>query len=233
MPDSLGDRMKGYENAYRTYLPKRLPLIIRVDGKAFHSFTRKMNKPWDEKLETCMEAGALYLCDKIQDAQLAYIQSDEISILVHNYKRLNAEAWFDNNLQKLTSISASLVTAAFNKKSAEIGLSSGIALFDSRVWILPEAEVCNYFIWRQQDSTRNSLSMLAQSLYSHKELQGRKSLELQEMCFQKGINWNDMSTSHKRGRCAVRKEGKWVIDNEIPIFTQDRNYIDQHLITLE
>jgi tRNA(His) guanylyltransferase len=232
MTDLLGDRMKGYENSYRTYLPKRLPLIIRIDGKAFHTYTRGMQKPWDSDLEICMSVTAKELCDSIQGAQLAYVQSDEISILVHNYKRLNSEAWFDNNLQKITSVSASIATAIFNLSATTLELSSNLALFDSRAWILPEAEVCNYFIWRQQDATRNSVSMLAQSLYSHNELQNKNSSQLQEMCFQKGTNWDSIATKNKRGFCVVRKNG-WQADYEIPIFTQDRQYIEKHLETLE
>lgn len=232
MSDSLGDRMKGYENAYRLYLPKRLPVIIRIDGKAFHTYTKGMQKPWDSGLEICMRVTAKELCDSIQGAQLAYVQSDEISILIHNYKKLNSEAWFDNNLQKLTSVSASIATAIFNLSATSLGLSPNLALFDSRAWVLPEAEVCNYFIWRQQDASRNSVSMLAQSLYSHKELQNKNSPQLQEMCFQAGHNWDSLPTHHKRGFCVIRKEG-WVVDDEIPIFTQDRSYVEKHLATEE
>lgn len=235
MTKSLGDRMKGYENAYRHYLPMRMPVMLRIDGKAFHTYTKGLERPWDYELEECMNKTAQALCENIQGAQLAYIQSDEISILLHNYKKLTSEAWFDNNLQKMVSVSASIATATFNQAASCLLPSKGLAMFDSRVWVLPEVEVCNYMIWRQQDATRNSVSMLAQSLYSHKELQNKKFNELQEMCFQKGHNWNDVPTDRKRGRCVVRCqiEDNWYIDKEIPIFSQEREYIERHLETEE
>lgn len=233
MTKSLGDRMKSYENAYRHYLPMRMPVVLRIDGKAFHTYTKGCDRPWDKNLEACMNQAAMSLCENIQGAQLAYIQSDEISVLVHNYKRLSSEAWFDNNLQKMGSVSASIATAAFNSLAAAMFEHKSPALFDSRAWILPEAEVCNYFLWRQQDATRNSVSMLAQSLYSHKELQNKKFNELQEMCFQKGHNWNDVPTDRKRGRCVVRNEETWELDTEIPVFSQERDYIERHLVTEE
>jgi tRNA(His) 5'-end guanylyltransferase len=230
MKDSLGDRMKGYENAYRVYLPKRMPVLVRIDGKAFHTYTKGLNRPWDLSLEACMDKAAIALCEGIQGSQIAYVQSDEISILIHNYKTIVSEAWFDNNLQKIVSVSSSIATRFFNKR-ADNYYSDKDALFDSRVWVLPESEVCNYFIWRQQDATRNSISMFAQSLFSHKQLQNKKMADMQDMCYEIGHNWHDLPTRLKRGRCVVRKEGAWVVDRDIPIFTQDRKYIEGLLVT--
>jgi tRNA(His) 5'-end guanylyltransferase len=265
--DSLGDRMKGYENAYRLYLPRRMPVIIRVDGRAFHTFTRGFQRPFDEVLMSAMQLTAKKLCEEVSGCKLAYVQSDEISLLVTNDDTLETQPWFDNNLQKLTSISASIATLAFNHhfKNAKRNFDDtnmigecysenqemnekidfadslswtyfkafDLATFDARAFILPPEEVCNYFIWRQQDAVRNSIQMVAQSLYSHNELQGKNSSDLQELIHAKGVNWNDYPVPCKRGACIAKKEEtdgvvrhKWVIDDNIPTFTKNREYIE-------
>lgn len=220
---SLGDRMKVYEKAGRTMLPRRMPVILRIDGKAFHSFAAHFVKPFDEGLIRAMDEAAIELCQEIQGAQFAFVQSDEISILVHNYKRLNTEAWFDNQTQKMASVAAAIAAASVSLRYERR------AHFDARAFVLPEAEVCNYFIWRQQDWTRNSIQMCARSLYSHKQCDGKVQSEMQEMCFQAGLNWNDLPVRLRRGRCIVRAERGWHVDNEPPIFTQDREYVERHL----
>lgn len=228
--DNLGDRMKGYEHASRITLPRRMPVIIRVDGKAFHMLTRICRKPFDARLMAAMDAVAIGLCQEVQGAQVAYVQSDEVSVLVHNYKRLNTDAWFDNGLQKMVSVAASIASTQFNRTFDHM---AG-AHFDARAFVLPEAEVCNYFVWRQQDASRNSIQMLARSLYSHRECENKNTSDLQEMCFRRGANWNDLPTSQRRGRCATPVffdgvRSGWCVDSEIPIFTQDRAYIEHHL----
>jgi len=227
--DSLGDRMKEfYENRTRNFLPRRTYTIIRVDGKAFHSYTRGLIRPFDEKLVNDMDETACYMCKNIQGAKFAFVQSDEISILLTDFEGLTTDAWFDGNIQKMVSISASLATAKFNELRP-----NKIALFDSRVFTIPsDIEVENYFIWRQQDTTRNSISSVAQSMFSHRELENKNTDQMQEMCFQKGVNWNDFSAKLKRGRLIVKqdyeKEGatrsKWV-SVEPPIFTQEREML--------
>ena len=227
--DSLGDRMKEfYENRTRNFLPRRTYTIIRVDGKAFHSYTRGLVRPFDEKLVNDMDETACYMCKNIQGAKFAFVQSDEISILLTDFEGLTTDAWFDGNIQKMASISASLATAKFNELRP-----NKIALFDSRVFTIPsDIEVENYFIWRQQDTTRNSISSVAQSMFSHRELENKNTDQMQEMCFQKGVNWNDFSAKLKRGRLIVKqnyeKDGatrsKWV-SVEPPIFTQEREML--------
>lgn len=227
--DSLGDRMKEfYEKRTRNFLPRRTYTIIRVDGKAFHSYTRGLIRPFDEKLVNDMDETACYMCKNIQGAKFAFVQSDEISILLTDFDGLTTDAWFDGNIQKMASISASLATAKFNELRP-----NKIALFDSRVFTIPsDIEVENYFIWRQQDTTRNSISSVAQSMFSHRELENKNTNQMQEMCFQKGVNWNDFSAKLKRGRLILKqdyeKEGttrsKWV-SVEPPIFTQEREML--------
>lgn len=242
---SLGDRMKGYEQIPRTFLMRRNPVIIRLDGKAFHTFTRGMMKPFDEVLQKTMQDTMKYLCENIQNCKLGYTQSDEITLLLIDYEQLETDAWFGNNIQKMTSVSASMATLAFNKffrlhveniwveeqNSAYVNMlmfKRDMALFDSRVFSIPKEEVCNCFLWRQQDATRNSIQSVGQANFSHKELHKKSVKMIQEMLFtEKDINWNDYPTTNKRGSCCVRVDGQWVIDNEIPIFSQDRNYVEK------
>jgi tRNA(His) 5'-end guanylyltransferase len=229
MNDSLGDRMKAYESASSNTLPSRIPLIMRLDGRAFHTYTRKMEKPFDLTFIKRMQETALYLCDEIDGAQIAYIQSDEISIFIHNYKKITTNPWFSNRAQKMVSISAAMASVMFSHLDEKAGNEFTGQVFDARVFIVPENDVANYFLWRQKDATKNSIQMLARSLYSNKELYKKNTTDLQEMCFQKGHNWNDLATTLKRGSCII-KNSEWVIDNDIPIFSADRKYIEKHLI---
>ena len=256
---TIGDRMKNnYENITRYYLTRRMPVIIRVDGRSFHTFTKGFKKPFDDILVNTMQDTMKYLCENIQGCVLGYTQSDEISLVLTDYAELTTDAWFGNNLQKMCSVSASMATMAFNKffydnmpadkensgtyyKALEKG-----AMFDSRVFTIPKEEVCNYLIWRQQDATRNSIQSVGQANFSQKELNGKSCNDIQDMLIlQKCINWNDYSTTLKRGSCCIKIDdgitkydevgnicdyipsSKWVIDNEIPIFTQDRNYVEK------
>lgn len=235
--DDLGTRMKGYESVTKTNLIRRTPTIIRLDGKAFHTWTKDLNRPFDDDLHHIMNDTAKFLIGNIQNAVLAYTQSDEISILLNDWKRLTTEQWFNANVQKIVSVSSSLATAKFNSKVSSKGdmlkpwaiprfKKKPLAFFDSRVFNIPVEEVVNYFIWRQQDATRNSIQMLAQSQFSHKHLQGKNTSQLQDMLMlEKGINWNDIDVWKKRGSCVKNGE----IDNDIPIFTKDRDYISELL----
>ncbi|KYC77067.1 hypothetical protein B4092_4804 [Bacillus licheniformis] len=236
--DKFGDRMKGYENTYRMKLPKRMPIIIRIDGKSFHTYTRGLEKPFDRYLTYAMWETCKYLAQNIMGCKLAYTQSDEISLLLTNYDKLTTESWFDNNLQKIVSVSASLATAKFNEIMREEYPEKQFALFDARAWVLPKDEVCNYFLWRQQDATKNSISMVAQANFPHNQLQGLNGDQMQDKLFlEKGINWNDIPTWQKRGACIKKiyfeKNGAirnvWDVDLETPIFSQDREYVEQYV----
>lgn len=219
----IDDRMKTYENVYRPQIMPRMPVIIRVDGKAFHTLTRGCDKPFDLPLMDAMNKTAECLVNQIQNARLAYVQSDEISILLVDYNKYESQQWFGGNINKMVSISAAIATLNFSKFFGKD------AYFDSRCFVLPEREVCNYFIWRQEDATRNSISMAAQSMYSPKQLHGVNTNQMQELIFQKGVNWNHYPTRCRRG--AIATEGG--MDLEIPLFTQDRNYIEKHLTVEE
>lgn len=208
-------------------LPRRTYTIIRIDGKAFHAYTKGMLKPYDVSLMDAMDYTAEKLCEHIQGAVFAYTQSDEISVLLCDFNRITTDAWFDGNVQKMASVSASMASAFFNDAIKSIAL----AFFDSRVFTIPDpTEVENYFIWRQQDCIRNSISMTAQSLYSQKELKGKSTTEMDDMAFQKGVIWNDMPDGFKRGRmvtkeCFETNEGtrsKWKANDAFEI-TKERN----------
>ncbi|WPS85326.1 tRNA(His) guanylyltransferase Thg1 family protein (plasmid) [Brevibacillus halotolerans] len=234
--DNFGSRMKRYEAASRHYLPTRLPVIIRIDGSHFHSYTKGMDKPFDEDLVQAFWETCKYLASNIMGCKVVYHQSDEISLLLTNNDKLTSQAWFENNLQKIVSVSASLATAKFN----EIMLSKTgkLATFDSRAWVLPPDEVVNYFLWRQNDATKNSISMVAQANFSHKELQGLNSKQLQDkLMLEKGISWNDLPVWKKRGMCITKQKyykgealrNKWDVDHETPIFSRDREYLEQYV----
>ncbi len=227
--DQIGDRFKEYENAYRTYLSRRIPIIIRLDGKAFHTFTKKYKKPWDEKIRDAFIFAGERLLKEIQGSKLIYCQSDEMSILLTNNDEITTEAWFGNNLQKMVSVSTSMLTAYFNDYIKD---ESRLALFDARVFILPYYEVENYFIWRQLDCIRNSKMSLAQSYFSHKELQGITANQAkQKLLEEKDVLWENCEKWQKDGWCLYRNAEMQniVIDKEISLFSDNRNYIRQHL----
>lgn len=267
--DSLGDRMKEfYENRSKLYLPRRVPVIIRLDGKAFHSFTKGFKRPYDEVFHKAMNRTLQYLCENIQGCKLGYTQSDEITLLLTDYDTITTDAWFGYGMQKVCSVAASMATLKFNQafRTAVNEETSGKevdeyavtlfkardkgAMFDARCFSIPKEEVTNCFLWRQQDATRNAIQMLGQCNFSHKELQGKSCNEIQDMLMtQKGINFNDMPVEFKRGVCCYKTtreatcinkktqeevpciRSEWVLDKEIPIFTQDRTYIDKFVFT--
>ena len=279
--DDLGNRMKTfYEQIPKTKLMRRTPVIIRIDGKAFHTFTRGFKRPFDEILIKTMQETTKYLCENIQGCVLGYTQSDEITLVLVDYQRFESCAWFDYEIQKICSISASMATMAFNKffaknvKAYEFSdetwseelktfdtsranvykkaLEKG-AMFDARVFNIPKEEVTNCVYWRQLDASRNSIQMVGQANFSHKELHCKTCNNIQDMLMlQKNINWNDFPTHQKRGTCVIKSDetetitednigtdgsvigtvktvrSKWIIDKEIPIFKgEGREYIDR------
>jgi len=224
MQDNLGDRMKGqYEDRTRFLLPRRTYTIIRLDGKAFHTYARGLQKPFDKALFEDIDSAIIAMLPELQGAVFAYTQSDEISVLLTDFADPSTCAWFDGNLQKMCSVAASIMTAEFNRLRIKRKLTScgcsltdditqievPMAYFDARVFTIPDRiEVMNYFIWRNQDCSRNSVSMVAQSLFSHKELQGKSTSDMHEMMHQqKNVNWaTDYSDREKNGGLIVKDE---------------------------
>ena len=265
----LAKRMKGYEERNRYYLQRRMPVILRLDMRAGHSFTKGFERPFDEVFIKSMQETAKYLCENIQNCKLSYQQSDEITLLLVDYDKLNTDCFFDYRVDKLCSIAASMATMAFNKffekyvdeyrfskwdgvSKYEDGTWGYIqtllnavdkgAMFDARCFNIPKEEVTNLVYWRQLDASRNSIQMVGQDCFSHKELQNKSCNDIQDMLMtQKGINWNDLPTYQKRGSCCIYvdiqnpksiskgdKTKGWIIDTDIPNFKgEDREYIDR------
>lgn len=219
--DDLGHRMKYYEARTKTHLQRHTYTLLRLDGKAFHTFTKGFERPYDTTLMGWMDAAARALCEQIEGARFAYVQSDEIQVLMTDFGRVDTNMWFDGEVQKIVSVSAAIATASFNSAASRwaqsvletphvaseartkaLTLLKNPALFDSRVWqVSRRIEAYNAFVWRQQDATKNAISMTAQAYIPHKELQGKNGNQMQEMLFQqKGINFNDLPAGFKRGR---------------------------------
>lgn len=235
-------------------------MVLRLDGCHFHSFTRGFKKPFDPVMMKTMQMTMKYLCESIQGCVFGYTQSDEITLVLVDYKKLNSSAWFDNEVQKMCSVAASMCTMVFNRYFAyNVNEDGGVviednvwnaymnairtgAYFDCRAFNVPKEDVANNILWRQNDATRNSIEALAQANFSHKSLQGLNCNQLQDKLFlEKGINWNDLDVTKKRGCACFRVESldkdektgtmigrsKWIIDEEMPILTQDRDYVER------
>jgi len=276
--DTIGARMKDfYESRSSVFLPRRTYTIIRIDGKAFHTYTRGLKRPFDEGFIKDMDITAKDLCKEVQGVVMGYVQSDEISLVLSDFAKFATSAWFDGNVQKMCSVSASIATASFNRARVSRALklmqnnallnsfnpySMKWATFDSRAFVIPsKEEVINYLVWRQNDATRNSISSVAQSMFSSKELHGKCQKTMQEMIFQKsGQNWNDFPAGQKRGRAVVKRtaenfdyntscaqldgaeiessiqekeyKGGWAIENP-PIFSKEKSYLGDLFNNLE
>jgi tRNA(His) guanylyltransferase len=232
MHDNLGDRMKRqYEDRTRVMLPRRTYTVIRCDGKAFHTFTRRCEKPHDYRLSNAMDAAALALCAEAQGACFAYVQSDEISVVLQDFATIKTDAWFDGNLQKIVSVAASVVTAEFNDEYWPSGPDRGaMAHFDARVFTIPDpVEVENYFIWRMNDAARNSLSSLCQAHFSPRELHGKGQTEMHDLLHGIGLNWNDCPADVKRGRGIVYEDQGWRVDRDLPMWTKERDWLTRRI----
>jgi tRNA(His) 5'-end guanylyltransferase len=234
-----------YESVPKTQLMKRTPVIIRLDGKAFHTFTRGLNKPFDKIMVNTMIDTTYELCKNIQGCVFGYTQSDEITLVLVDYKKLTSSAWFDYEVQKMCSIAASMATMAFNKAFAYnlfivAGLDNDLlevyrkavekgAMFDARCFNVPKEEVTNFVYWRQLDATRNSIQMAGQAKFSQKQLQGKSCNTIQDMLFtEKGINWNNYPTYMKRGSACINTNNGWLIDKDMPILKDaGRDYVDK------
>ena len=228
--DALGDRMKGYENVTRGFLMKKTPVIMRIDGRHFHTVTRMMNRPYDHNFHKAMVDTCVDLFVDVQGSKFIYSQSDEISILMTDWDKLTSEQWFGGNIQKIVSIGAAVASASFMK-------ATGIYVnFDARVFNLPREEVVNYFIWRQKDAMRNSVSTYAQHLLGHHRCQNKSSIQLRNEMQWEGLIWDQQPSWTRQGFAIYNKPGMYdpsqsytAIDKELPIFTQDRQFIERYL----
>lgn len=271
--DAFGDRMKAYEGVTDNCLVKRMPVIIRLDGCSFHTFTRGFDKPFDIVMLKSMQETVQALCKSIQGCVFGYTQSDEITLILCDYQTLTTSCWFEYRIEKVCSVAASIATLNFNRafynnannwikeqleyieKNKEKVSKEEIdkieklisvynraidkcAVFDARCFNVPKEDVCNNVLWRQKDAEKNSVLSLAQSMYSQSEMKGISTKALQDKMFtEKGVNWNDLPIYLKRGSACIKtvnEKGRsvWVIDKNMPILSQDREYVE-NLITFE
>lgn len=252
--DELGKRMKKYEAVPQISLMRRTPVAIRIDGKAFHTFTRKLNKPWDDIFQGAMQDTMKYLCKNIQGCVFGYQQSDEITLILTDYETLTTDAWFGYEVQKLCSISASMATMKFNQafkhrvniwfdnyfeawhtspeedRYAEVLNDCELvgAMFDARCFNIPKEEVVNLVYWRQVDAVRNSIQSMAQANFSHKQLDRKNTKQLREMLAEIGKPWEEVPLYQQRGVACVKNDDGWYIDESMPILKGDgRDYLER------
>lgn len=239
---TLEERMKRYEEAYSSKLTIRTPIIIRVDGWHFKSFTKGFEKPFDKTFRQCMYNTMLSLCTEIPDVVFAYTQSDEISLLILNYQSFEHEPWFDNRFNKLISLSSALATREFNHYLS-LGTSLiekekvGHAAFDARVFTIPEDDIVNYFYWRQKDAIRNSIENVAQTYFNQKDLNGLSQDDLlKKLKDEKCIIWSEYPTMYQRGICAYRNDkaylmvDRYLLETGMPVLANSgRNWLQEKI----
>ena len=247
---NIGNRMKGYEQVSKTRLMKRTPVALRLDGKAFHTFCKGFEKPFDQIMVNSMIETTKYLCQNIQGCVFGYTQSDEITLILIDYQTFETDAWFDYEVQKLCSISASMATMFFNKKFKEfvknayeygninendfLNIYSKDAMFDSRCFNISKEEVCNLIYWRQLDAIRNSILSIGQANFSQKELQNKSCNEIKEMLKPIGQNIDKYPTYLQRGSAFYKKDNYWIADLDMPILKGDnRKYVEKHIFLEE
>lgn len=249
--DDLGNRMKCYEKVSQTKLMKRTPVAIRIDGKAFHTFTRGMEKPFDKVLVESMQETMKYLCENIQGCVFGYTQSDEITLILTDYATFETSAWFDYEVQKICSIAASMATMKFNQifrnktSNSEYFLEryskSDGAMFDARCFNISKEEVCNLVYWRQLDAIRNSIQSIGQAHFSHKELQNKTCEMIKEMLrAREGVKpWEEYPIYLQRGTACYKAEVihmdnshhiEWYVDKNMPILKgENREYLERFI----
>ena len=257
--ETLSEKMKRFENEINIKLQEKKPVIIRLDGKAFHTFTRGLEKPFDKDLSDIMQYTAMKLAEEIQNVKFIYSQSDEISLLLTDWKNPNTDTWYGYRVQKMASVSSSIATLAFNEKIGKLTseywtkmMAKDIpfeeekmfkekyvlwkfkkfkALFDSRVFNLEPEEVSNYFLYRYKDAKRNSIQALAQSQFSHSQLEGKSVSELIDLVKENsGIDYNKLPNLQKTGFTIYKDEDdNWKIDLDVPDIYENREYVEKWL----
>lgn len=256
----LSNRMKNYyEQVSKTKLMRKCPVAIRIDGCHYRTFTKNLNKPFDDIIIKTMQSTMKYLCANIQGCILGYTQSDEITLILTDYKNIDSDAWFDYEVEKLCSVSASMTTLAFNQffkenvslykfkaydgiskykdditekyiKNLDKAVENG-AIFDARCFNIPKEEVTNLLYWRQKDAIRNSIQMVGQAHFSQKELNHKSLEDITYMLCDKNIVWDVFPKAKRFGSCCIKKE--IVIENNNPnepnIYKRNKWIIDDNI----
>ena len=249
---SLGNRQKRYEQASQTYFTRRVPVIVRCDGNCFSSWTKGLERPFDENFRKCMEYATFMLCKEMSGARLGYTQSDEITVVLVDYQTYETEPWFDYKKDKVISMAATICSSAFNwaclKYLPEHVKKKGFARFDARAFNIPVDDVVNNFIWRQRDCEKNSIQSLARSHFSQKQLFKKNTSDMQDMLMlEKGVNWNNVETKYKRGMAVYKMSQKkivvnrktseeeevlrsrWFLDYQMPIISKDQDFVNKKI----
>lgn len=192
--------MKRYEAAARMTLPRRTYTMLRLDGRAFHTWTRGLERPYDLKMVDAMASTTVKLCEEISGVVLAYTQSDEISLLLQDFAALTTEPWFGGQVQKMVSVAASVATAHFARRFPE----RAPATFDARVFTVPsQTDAANALVWRQKDAMRNAVSMIAEHHFSSGQLHGVSTERRREMLADAGVNLDAADARFMMGQVVV------------------------------
>lgn len=227
---NLEIRMKTYENVSKNKLMRRCPVAIRLDGCNFKSFTKGFDKPFYDVFMKSMQETMKYLCENVQGCVMGYAQSDEITLILVDYEHLNSEAWFDDEVEKICSVTAGMASMAFNRifyenisefiskngylyvrimKNEKLinaykrALKQG-AYFDARCFNIPKEEVANLIYWRQCCGHRNAIQAAGCAYFSNKELLNKSGDEIIKMLKEKDIDWSAYSNDAVWGSCCVR-----------------------------
>ena len=248
--DSLGNRIKTYENCSRFYLQRRTPVILRIDGKSFHTVTRNCKRPFDPVLNNAMVTSAMLTAEVMQGFKLAYHQSDEVTFFLSDWDTFETSAWFDNNLAKLITITASTFGAYFNdnypkyredehsskyfnensEDTPPFKYEDGLAFFDCRAFNVPKEEVANTFLWRSHDWKRNSVQMLGRSVFSQKQMHGKNVDQIKAMLLEKGVDHNDVEDKFQNGTFIVKEgSGLKVLTNVKAVYSEIAALVDPFL----
>lgn len=210
--EALGDKHKKYESLNQQYFMDSMPIMVRLDGRAFHTFAKGLARPYDFRLTTCMQEAAKAILDQTNGLTV-YTQSDEITCILPASEQM----LFGGRKSKIESVLAAIASVAFYKALVEHlpEKTSHIPVFDCRAWQYPNPELCvESLVWRETDATRNSLTMACSSLYSQKELHGKGRAIQHDMLHAKGVNWNDYPAFFKRGTYFAKRYVEQVMDQE-------------------
>lgn len=254
MIEEIGKRMKRYEEVSNGILTPRMPVLIRIDGKCFKNYTSGLEKPFDEIFRDSMKQTMLYLCKNIQGCVMGYTQSDEITLILVDYKELKSECWFGGDIQKITSVSASMATMAFNKAFQDLSVNAFYkektiskekfdlllskiqqgAIFDSRVFNIPKEDVTNCLLWRQMDAKRNSINSIGRTYFTKRQLDRKNNSDVLKMLLdQYGISIDSFKAEHIVGCTCIKEKSQnsdreeWVIDKNVVLFSDNREYIEK------
>lgn len=202
--DKLGDRIKqDFEDRTRFLLPRRTYGVLRLDGKAFHTYTKGCQQPFDAQLMQDMDQTAIAVCEQVQGAKIAFVQSDEITVVFTDFDTVETHQWFNGNIQKISSVSASMATAYFNQLRASYGK---LAFFDARVFAVPiRLEVFNTLLWRQIDAAKNSVQMVARHYLGHKICQGQSTQQLKDLLRKNQTPWENCPRGFQQGRIIIKE----------------------------